>query len=345
MSSTTRSSRPFPFHPNWLMNATTKESITPKIEEIKDYSLYHQRISLGPFERGFGYTLGNALRRVLLSSVPGFAATEVKIDGVEHQYSTISGVAEDVIEILLNLKGVVFRVETTDTVECSIDVAGPGNITAGDIKLPGQATVLNPDHHIASLADDGKLKMTIQVEGGRGYRPASAVDQKDKSFGTILLDASFSPVRNVAIHVEGARVSSRTDLDRLIIDLKTNGVHSPEEIIRFAARQLIEQLQTFAELDESQMRLDAIGTQREETADQRFYEPLDVLELNVRYINNLKQENIFYVGELVKMTEAELMRTPRLGRKSVDEIKLVLAQNNLELGMDIGEFEPDKPVT
>lgn len=324
------------------MNATTKESILPKIEEIKDFSLYHQRIALGPFERGYGYTLGNALRRVLLSSVPGFAATEVKIDGVEHQYSTISGVAEDVIEILLNIKDVAFRVEGPAKVEVTLDAKGKGNVSAGDLKLPGQVTVLNPDHHIASLAGDGKLKMQITVEGGRGYRPASAVDQKQKAFGTILLDASFSPVRNVAIQVEGARVSSRTDLDRLIIDLKTNGVHTPEEMIRFAARQLIDQLQMFAELDESQLRLDAIGSPKQEVADQRFYEPLDVLDLNVRYVNNLKQENIFYVGELVKMTEKELLKTPRLGRKSVDEIKLVLAQNNLELGMEIGEFEPDK---
>ena len=314
----------------------------PQIETVKDISPYHQRITLGPFERGYGYTLGNAIRRVLLSGVPGFAATQVKIDGVEHQYSTIAGISEDVIEIILNIKGIAFRIDGGDSAKVELHAEGPGNITAGDIKLPGQVTILNPDHHIALLSQDAKLDMEIKIEGGRGYRPAGGA-HTNKTYGTIELDASFSPVKKVAIEVESTRVDSRTDLDRLIIDLQTNGVHSPEDMIRYAGKLLIEQLTLFANLDESSSDLEAIGNRDEQIASSRFYEPLDVLNLNVRYINNLKQESVFYIGELVRMSEKELLKTPRLGKKSVDEIKIALAEIGLSLDMDIGKFEPESP--
>ena len=318
----------------------------PQIEEIKDYSPFHQRITLGPFERGYGHTLGNAIRRVLLSGVPGFAPTEVKIEGVEHQYSTIPGVTEDVINIVLNLKGIAFRIEGSDSATVDIDCSGPRTVTAADIKLPGQVTIMNPDHHIATLAADSKLKLKLKIEGGRGYRPASAAGARSgKAFGTILMDASFSPVRNVAIEVESTRVSSRTDLDRLIIDLKTNGTHNPEEMIRHAASILIEQLSLFANLDGSVTSLNEIGTRSQEIASARFYEPIDGLSLNVRVINNLKQENIFFIGELVQKSEAELLKTPRLGRRSVDEIKLALSEMELDLEMDIGKFDPENHIT
>lgn len=321
---------------------TTTTEIKPQIEEIRDYSPFSQRITMGPFERGYGHTLGNALRRVLLSGIPGFAPTEVRIEGVDQQYSTLPGVTEDVIEMLLNLKGVAFRIAAGDVVEVTIDKSGPGDVTAGDIKVPGQVTVINPDHHIARLAEDAKLSMVIKVEGGRGYLPASDPSRSKASPGTILLDAAFSPVRNVGIEVEDARVASRTDLDRLLIDLKTNGTHSPEEMIRYAAATLISQLQLFAGLDRADMALDQIGRRETVSDNPHIYEPLDSLNVNVRVINNLKQESILLIGELVCKTDRELMETPRLGRKSVDEIKLALAELDLELGMSIDNFDPDR---
>lgn len=320
---------------------STSLSAKPKIENIKDHSAFHQRITLGPFERGYGHTLGNALRRVLLSSIPGFAPTEVSIEDIEHQYSTIHGVAEDVIEILLNLKGVAFRITGSDRAEVSLDVTGPRSVTAADIKLPGQVEVMNPEHHIATLAQGAKLAMKIKVEGGKGYRPAASAERSKKAYGAIQLDASFSPVINVGIDVVGARVESRTDLDNLVIDLKTNGVHDPEQMIRYAAKLLIDQLDVLAQLDSAASDIAHIGTRAQEVTQSHFYEALDTLELNVRYINNLKQENIFYIGELVRMSEAELMKLPRLGRKSVDEVKLALAKLDLELGMDVGNFDSD----
>ena len=325
------------------MSSTSLE-IKPQIEEIRDYSPFHQRITLGPFERGYGHTLGNALRRVLLSGVPGFAPTEVKIDGVDHQYSTVKGVSEDVIEIMLNLKGVAFRIEGSDRAEVSIEKEGPCKVKASDIKLPGQVTIINPDHHIATVSADHKLKMNIVVEGGRGYRPAATEDAKSgKAFGTISLDAAFSPVRNVAVEVEGARVASRTDLDKIIIDLKTNGVHNPEEMIRLAGSILVEQLSVFANFDREASGIEQIGTRIQAEASSRFYETVDLLGLNVRVANNLKQENIHFIGDLVVKSEQELLRTPRLGKKSVDEIKIALANLELTLGMDIGRFDSDRP--
>ena len=321
--------------------STTITDLQAQIEQVKDISPYHQRITIGPFDRGYGYTVGNALRRVLLSSMPGFAPTMVKIEGCEHQYSTLPGVTEDVIEILLNLKRVAFRVEGGDKVVAEVDKEGPGAVTAGDIKMPGQASVINKDHHIATLAAGSRLAMSVTVEGGRGYVPAP--DESGKEFGTIMLDASFSPVRNVAVEVESARVDSRTDLDRIIIDLKTNGVHNPEEMIRYAASILVRQLELFAKLDVSASGIQDIGRKVQVDADERFYQTLESLEsLNIRIINNLKQENVHYIGDLVCKTEAELLKTPRLGRKSVDEIKLALAEANLALDMDIGRFEPDR---
>lgn len=321
-----------------MINAT---DIIPQIEEIKDHSPFHQTITMGPFERGYGHTMGNALRRVLLSGMPGFAATEVEIEGVEHPYTTIPGVTEDVVEMLLNLKGVAFKLEVGNSFVAEVDKVGPGELTAADIKVPGQASVVNSDHHIAILAADAHLKMKIKVDGGRGYLPASD-PSRSKQPGQILLDASFTPVRGVAIEVEEARVGSRTNLDRLIIDLKTNGVFSPDDLVRYAARILIEQLQAFAEMDRSAIALDKIG-RRDRVADNpNIYEPLDILNVGVRVINNLKQESILLIGDLVSKTEKELQQTPRLGKKSVDEIKLALAELELELGMALDDYDPDQ---
>ena len=314
------------------MNTAVDTSIQPRIVDIKDFSPFHQRITLGPFERGYGHTLGNAIRRVLLTAVPGFAPTAVRIEGVEHQYSSIPGVSEDVIEILLNVKGVAFRIEGADTATVELHKTGAGAVTAADFDLPGNVTVINRDHHIATLASDAKFDMIVTVEGGRGYQAADTTS-KSKVFGTLLLDAAFSPVRNVAIDIEGTRVDNRTDLDRLIIDLKTNGIHNPEEMLRYAAQILIDQLTLFAHLDEGIKSLQKIGRRQQNIENSLLNEPLDMLNSNVRVLNNLKQEGIHLIKDLVRKTEKELLKTPRLGRKSIDEIKLALAEHKLELGM------------
>ena len=317
---------------------STLIDIIPKIQEIKDHTPYHQTITLGPFERGYGHTLGNSLRRVLLSGMPGFAATEVEIEGVDHLYTSVSGISEDIIELVLNLKESVFRIEAGASVVATLEKSGAGIVTAGDIKMPGQASVINPDHYIATLAEDGKLSMKIKIEGGRGYLPASD-PSRSKQHGKILLDAAFSPVKNVAIEVEQAREGSRTDLDRLVIDLKTNGVFSPEDLIRHAARILMEQLEAFAQLDRSGVDLDQIGRKDQAQENPHVFEPIDKLNLSVRVINNLKQESILQIGELVSRTEKQLMNTPRMGKKSVDEINIALAELDLSLGMDVGSFD------
>ncbi len=311
---------------------TIETAINPRIIDIKDYSPFHQRITLGPFERGYGHTIGNAIRRVLLTAVPGFAPTSVRIEGVEHQYSSIPGVSEDVIELLLNIKGVAFRIEGSDTATVELHKSSSGNATAADFTLPGNVSVINPDHHIATLANDATLELSVVIQGGRGYQLADNT-AKDRVFGTLLLDAAFSPVRNVAIDIESTRVDNRTDLDQLTIDLKTNGIHNPEEMVRFAAQVLIDQLSLFTNLAEGVATLQRIGTRKQNVENPLLNEPLDVLNANVRVLNHLKQENIHLISDLVNKTEKELLATPRLGRKSVDEIKIALAECGLELGM------------
>ena len=320
--------------------------IQPSITSIKDIRPFHARITMEPFERGYGHTLGIALRRVILSAVPGYAATEVRIEGAEHQYTTLPGVSEDVVDILLNLKGVSFKLDgmhKTDQVK--IQKSGPCTVTAGDLDLPAGAHVLNPSHHLATISTDAKLNMSITVESGLGYRPAAVADRdrdRDRDVGVIRLDAAFSPVRNVAFDVESTRVGDRTDLDRLVIELKTTGIFDPEEIIRFAAGQLIQRLQFFANLDRGVSPLAAMVPSSDAKENKLFYDSIEILELTVRVTNNLKQDNIFFIGDLVGMTEDRLKRTPRLGRKSVDEIKLALARHNLELGMSVAGYDPER---
>jgi DNA-directed RNA polymerase subunit alpha len=292
-----------------------------------------------PFERGYGHTLGNALRRILLSSMSGFAPTEVKIEGVVHEYSALDGVQEDVVDILLNLKGVVLKLHGRDSVVLTLSKEGEGVVKASDIQLSHDVEVINPDHVIAHLSAGGKLNMEITVEKGRGYQPAPNRLGKDegRTIGNIMLDASFSPIRRVSYHVESARVEQRTDLDRLIIDIETNGVIEPEEAVRQAARMLIDQLAVFADLE---------GTPVEEEQPQApqidpiLLRPVDDLELTVRSANCLKAENIYYIGDLIQRTETELLKAPNLGRKSLNEIKEVLASKGLSLGMRLENWPP-----
>jgi DNA-directed RNA polymerase subunit alpha len=322
--------------------------LKPRIVEVEQLGPSHARVVMEPFERGYGHTLGNALRRVLLSSMVGYAPTEVQISGVVHEYSTIDGVREDVVDLLLNLKGVVFKLHNRDDVFLTLRKEGAGPVTAADIDLPHDVEVVNPDHAIATLTQGGRLDMQIKVERGRGYVPGTLRNLNDaKTIGRIVLDASFSPVRRVSYLVESARVEQRTDLDRLIVDVETNGVISPEEAVRQSARILVEQLSVFAALEGgSEPLAEIVASGRGPQIDPILMRPVDDLELTVRSANCLKAENIYYIGDLIQRTENELLKTPNLGRKSLNEIKEVLASRGLTLGMKLENWPPaglDRP--
>lgn len=318
--------------------------LKPRIVEVEQLGPSHARVVMEPFERGYGHTLGNALRRVLLSSMVGYAPTEVQIAGVVHEYSTIDGVREDVVDLLLNLKGVVFKLHNRDEVFVTLRKDGAGPVTAADIDVPHDVEVVNPDHMIAMLTQGGNIEMQIKVERGRGYVPGTVrnLGEASKSIGRIVLDASFSPVRRVSYTVESARVEQRTDLDRLIVDVETNGVVVPEEAVRQSARILVEQLSVFAALEGgADQPADALaGGRTGPQVDPILLRPVDDLELTVRSANCLKAENIFYIGDLIQRTEIELLKTPNLGRKSLNEIKEVLASRGLTLGMSLENWPP-----
>ncbi|MCX8085875.1 MAG: DNA-directed RNA polymerase subunit alpha [Rhodocyclaceae bacterium] len=316
--------------------------LKPRLIDVQALSPVHARVTMEPFERGFGHTLGNALRRILLSSMPGAAPTEMIIEGVLHEYSTLEGVREDVVDIMLNLKGVVMRLHNRSETMLTLSKKGEGAetvVTAGDIQTGHDVEIINPDHVIAHLAPGGKLEMQIKVEAGRGYVPANArASAKDnKTIGRILIDASFSPIRRVSYQVEAARVEQRTDLDKLIMDIETNGAIDPEEAIRYAAGILMDQLSVFSDLEGTPV---AVEPPKQQTIDPILLRPVDDLELTVRSANCLKAENIYYIGDLIQRTETELLKTPNLGRKSLNEIKEVLASRGLTLGMKLENWPP-----
>jgi len=291
-------------------------------------------------ERGFGYTLGNALRRVLLSSIPGYAITEVKIDGVVHEYSTLDGVQEDVVDILLNLKGVALKLHNKSETILTLNKTTEGPVTAADFETNHDAEIINPNHLIAHLTKGGKLNLEVKVEMGRGYQPVPArrkSNQEDKTLGFIMVDASFSPINKVSYFVESARVEQRTDLDKLIMDVETNGVIDAEQAIRDAARILMGQLSVFANLESA---LTEVEVKQAPQVDPVLLRPVDDLELTVRSANCLKAENIYYIGDLIQRSENELLKAPNLGRKSLNEIKDVLASKGLTLGMKLENWPP-----
>ena len=297
--------------------------LKPKAINVEPLGLNRAKVTLEPFERGYGHTLGNALRRVLLSSMVGYAPTEVTIAGVLHEYSTVDGVQEDVVHIMLNLKGVVFRLHSRDEVTLVLRKDGEGPVTAADIQAPHDVEIVNPSHVIANLSHGGKLDMQIKVEKGR-----------------IVLDASFSPVSRVSYTVESARVEQRTDLDKLVMEINTNGAISPEEAIRASAKILVEQLAVFAQLESSEIAAFNEPQSRNTQFDPILLRPVDELELTVRSANCLKAENIYYIGDLIQRTETELLKTPNLGRKSLNEIKEVLASRGLTLGARLENWPP-----
>lgn len=322
------------------MQNSVAEFLTPRHIDVQEASPTRAKITLEPLERGFGHTLGNALRRILLSSMPGCAVVEAEIDGVLHEYSAIEGVQEDVIEILLNLKGLAVKMHGRDQVTLTLSKKGEGPVTAGDIQLDHDVEIVNPDHHIATLSANGALNMKLVIARGRGYQPADARqsdDDESRSIGRLQLDATYTPVRRVAYVVESARVEQRTDLDKLVIDLETNGTLDPEEAIRRAATILQHQLAAFVDLKSDQ---EPVVEQQEDEIDPILLRPVDDLELTVRSANCLKAENIYYIGDLIQRTEVELLKTPNLGKKSLTEIKDVLASRGLSLGMRLDNWPP-----
>lgn len=322
------------------MQGSVSDFLKPRIVDVQSISDTHARVVLEPLERGFGHTLGNALRRILLSSMTGCAVVEAEIEGVLHEYTSIEGVQEDVVEILLNLKGVAIRMEGAPEATLTLNKKGPGPVTAGDISTDHNVEIINPEHVIANLTKSGELNMVLKIRRGRGYEPASArrsEDDDERPIGRLQIDASFSPIRRVAYVVDSARVEQRTDLDKLIIDLETNGTIDPEGAIRTAATILQDQLSAFVDL---------AGKQEEETkaaepeVDPILLRPVDDLELTVRSANCLKAEQIYYIGDLIQRTEVELLKTPNLGKKSLTEIKDVLASRGLSLGMRLENWPP-----
>jgi len=322
-----------------MQNSPT-EYLKPRIVNVEVINPVRARVTLEPMERGFGFTLGNALRRVLLSSIPGYAITEVKIDGVVHEYSTLDGVQEDVVDILLNLKGVALKLHNKSETILTLNKTTEGPVTAADFETNHDAEIINPNHLIAHLTKGGKLNLEVKVEMGRGYQPVPArrkSNQEDKTLGFIMVDASFSPINKVSYFVESARVEQRTDLDKLIMDVETNGVIDAEQAIRDAARILMGQLSVFANLESA---LTEVEVKQAPQVDPVLLRPVDDLELTVRSANCLKAENIYYIGDLIQRGENELLKAPNLGRKSLNEIKDVLASKGLTLGMKLENWPP-----
>ncbi|WP_020651315.1 DNA-directed RNA polymerase subunit alpha [Solimonas variicoloris] len=323
------------------MQNVVADLLKPRQIEVETLSPTHARVALEPMERGFGHTLGNALRRILLSSIPGAAITEVQIDGVVHEYSAVEGVQEDVLDILLNIKNIAIRMHARDEATLRLEKSGKGPVTAGDIKLDHDVEIVNPELVLANLTG-GKLSLTLKVTRGRGYVPAaSAIREEDaRGVGVLKLDASYSPVRRVSYAVERARVAQRTDLDKLILDVDTNGGIDPAEAVRLAARILRDQLAVFVDLEAEAAQAAAVPGKKELSP--ILFRPIDDLELTVRSANCLKAENIYYIGDLVQRTEMELMKTPNLGKKSLNEIKEALRSHELDLGMKLENWSSPK---
>ena len=321
------------------MPQAREEFLKPTVINVDTVDDTRARVTLEPLERGFGYTLGHALRRILLSSMPGAAVTEVRIDGISHEYSAVPGAQEDVIAILLNLKNLAVRMHNRDEAVLRVSKKGPGAVTAGDIQLDHDVEVVNPDHLLANLSAEGELNMEITVSTGRGYQVVESDPEntETRGVGILRLDASYSPIRRVSYTVENARVEQRTDLDKLVMEIETNGAIDAEDAVRRAATILHEQISVFVRLEESAQSDTQI---LEEKIDPVLLRSVDDLELTVRSANCLKAENIYYIGDLIQRTEVELLKTPNLGKKSLTEIKDVLATRGLSLGVKLENWPP-----
>lgn len=322
------------------MPTTFYELLKPRLVDVITVSKTSVKITIEPLDRGFGHTLGNALRRVLLSSMQGCAVVEVEIEGVLHEYTTIEGVQEDVIDVLLNLKGLAIIMYSKDETTLTLKKNGPGVVYASDITLDHDVEIVNPEHVIANLTKAGELNITMKVIRGRGYKPViiGGTDETEQTIGLLKLDASFSPVTRIAYEVQNARVEQRTNLDKLVMEIETNGTIDPEDAIREAATILRSQFSVFVDL-EAEEAIEA-SQNKEPEIDPILLRPVDDLELTVRSANCLKAESIYYIGDLIQRTEVELLKTPNLGKKSLTEIKNVLASRGLSLGMCLENWPP-----
>ena len=319
------------------MQISVIDLLVPTEIQVENVSDTVSKVTLEPLERGFGHTLGNALRRILLSSMPGAAVTDVVIDGISHEYSTIEGVREDVIDILLNLKDMPVKLIEGNEAELKLSVDGPSEVTNSSFEAPGNVELTDADHHVVSLVDKIKLNMSVFVRTGRGYEPADIRDDENNTVGGLKVDASFSPVKRVSYSVENARFEKRTDLDKLILELETDGTIDAKMAIEHSATIMQQQLAAFVDLE-------AIAEQ-EAKKEQNDFDPLllrsiEELELTVRSTNCLKAESIFLIGDLIQRSEFDLLKTPNLGKKSLNEIKDVLASKGLSLGMVLDNWPP-----
>lgn len=322
------------------MSSTFYELLKPRLVDVTTVSKTSAKITIEPLDRGFGHTLGNALRRVLLSSMPGCAVVEAEIEGVLHEYTTIEGVQEDVTDVLLNLKGLAIIMHAKDEATLTLKKSGPGVVYASDITLDHDVEIANPEHVIANLTKAGELNITMKVVRGRGYKPVviGGTEESEQTIGQLKLDASFSPVSRIAYEVQNARVEQRTNLDKLVLEIETNGTIDPEDAVREAATILRSQLAVFVDLEAEEAQ--EAAQSKEPEVDPILLRPVDDLELTVRSANCLKAESIYYIGDLIQRTEVELLKTPNLGKKSLTEIKDVLASRGLSLGMRLENWPP-----
>ncbi len=327
-------------HKNWT------EIIKPKRLEvdIETHDRFYGKFSCEPLERGFGTTLGNALRRVLLSSLRGSAITAVRIKDVHHEFSAIPGVLEDTTEILLNLKQVRVKMLTDGVKIVRLEAQGKGEVKAGDIQTDGTLEILNPDHHIVSLAADGQLSLEMTIKSGKGFVPAEANKDEDQPIGYIPLDATFSPIRKVNYVVTQARVGQRTDYDKLTLEVWTDGSLLPENALAYAAKIIKEHLSMFINFEEEPEGLEEKAAEEPATLNENLYRGVNELELSVRAANCLRNAQIRYIGELVQKTEQEMLKTKNFGRKSLNEIKEILGEMGLNLGMKLENFAPAEQI-
>jgi len=319
-----------------------RELIKPKrieIDQERSTSSYG-RFICEPLERGFGITIGNSLRRILLSSLQGAAIVSVKFDGVRHEFSTIPGVVEDVTDIVLNLKEIRLRITDVEEAVIRLSREGKGEVKAGDIETDGNVEILNPDQHIAILNKEANLKMEMVVMTGKGYVPAERNKWKDQEIGVIAMDAIFSPIQRVNHVVTNARVGQITDYDKLSLEVWTDGSVLPEDAVAYAAKILKEQMNPFINFEEEPEPLEEEEEEKEEKLNENLFRPVSELELSVRSANCLKNANITLIGELVQKTEAEMLKTKNFGRKSLNEIKSILEEMGLLLGMKLDNFPP-----
>jgi DNA-directed RNA polymerase subunit alpha len=327
-----------------FMAKNWRDLIRPRTLDIEERTPTYGKFTCEPLERGFGTTLGNSLRRILLSSLQGAAITHIKLDGALHEFTSLPNVVEDVTDIILNLKEVLLKVEDDRSYTVRLDKEGEGEVKASDIQLVTGVTILNPDHHLCTLSGGGKVHMELTIGTGRGYVPADRHSRGQSGVGVIPIDALFSPIKKVNFQVTNARVGQQTDYDKLVLEAWTNGAVGPEDAIAFAAKILKEQLNIFINFEETAEPIESPVNEEQEKLNENLWRTVDELELSVRSANCLQNANIKYIGELVQKSESEMLKTKNFGRKSLKEIKEILAEMGLSLGMKLDNWPGTTPL-